>query len=178
MFPCDDCTQVFTRKSNLVRHRAEEHRNIPQVHYVQHHGPHINCTAALPEVTRNHITRYISVTSFGTLVRNIIFIPVDPTLPTEFFTQASSLINDTLEILLNEGHPLKILCSINVRFEKQDRNDESYFSSKTLPVCILDMDQVIASLLAQIENYIKRGSAWKLTQANYFSMNVVRYNCI
>lgn len=178
MYPCDVCTQVFTLRSNMVRHKVEEHLHLAQKHYIQTHGPHINCTTALPLKTDNYITRYISESSFNNQVRIIRFITKLHLLPEIFFIHASSLIEETLQLLLDERHPLKIQCSLAVTFEKGDTTDESYFSTKAHPICIMDMNQVMESIQAQIENFTKRGSAWTLSKTNFFQMNVTKYACI
>lgn len=178
MFPCIQCNENFTRKSNLVRHTNEYHLNIPQKHYLQSHGTHINCSSHLPQVTENHITRFICNSAFNNSVRTIRFTSELHLLPEEFLYRTLPLIRATIDLLKRENHPLKLHCSLTVTFSKGQTTDESYFSVKTQPILILNIDDVILNLLTQIEQYTKRGSNWKLTKTNSFQINVSNYQCI
>lgn len=178
MFPCDSCTATFTRKSNLVRHNNEIHFQIPQRHYTQSHGPHIDCASNLPRITENNISRIICNTAFNNSIRTIRFIPDIHLLPEDFLMLTTPLIKTTIQTLLKENQPLKISCSLSVTFTNGDKNDESYFSMKAQPICIIDIETIIQSLNAQVEAFTKRGSQWKITKTNFFQMNVVLYKTI
>lgn len=178
MFPCDQCSETFTRKSNLIRHQNEFHFNIPQKHYKQVHGSHIDCSSNLPQKTLNHINRSICQTACNNSIRNIRFIPDVNLLPEEFIMTMRPLLEDTLQQLRDEKLPLKLQCSLSITFKKGDVSDESYFSAKTQPILTFNIEETLDSLLSQIDQYTKRGSAWTISSVNFFQLNVSLYQCI
>ena len=170
MFPCDECTEEFTRKCNLIRHRNEVHFKVVQKHYVQRHDD------VIETLSENNITR-IKLRG-NNQVRSIRFISEFDLLPLEFFEQAKSLILHTLDTLKQEHQPLKLQCSISVIFAKDNTTDESYFSVRAQPIVIFNLDDMIESLLYQMDQYIQRGSHWKLVKVNFFQINVTMYRLI
>lgn len=174
MFPCDKCKANFSRQSYLIRHRNEIHFQIPQKHYLQTHE-HIDCIPTLPMLTENNITRIICQAAYNNAIRNIRFFTELVLLPQQFFILAIPLIESTLQQLKDEKASLKISCSLIVTFKKDSALDESYFSVKTQPIQTLNIQQVMELLLAQIDQYVKRGSEWTLFKTNFFQMNVSFY---
>jgi len=171
MFPCDNCMQVFTRKSNLVRHRREVHFDIMLKRYTQVHE-HVDDIIDLPCIKRNGITRIVCSRAFNNLVTVIRFITKQTIFPSEFFGLALPLIQETFQYLKSKNYPTKVCCSLCVIFGKEDQRDESYFSVKTQSLDMVDIHLMIHLLQEQIDNYSKRGSNWKILTTNFFQVNV------
>lgn len=178
MFTCEQCNASFSRKTYLSRHKNEVHLKIPQKYYHQTHGSHINCTQTLPQVTQNEITRLICETAFQDAIRIIRFIPQRSLQPVEFFELALPLMESTVSCLREEKLPLKICCNLSVTFTNGERTDESYFSIRTYPILLFNLRQTILSLQQQVDDFIKRGSHWKLSKVNFFQMIVSLYDTI
>lgn len=173
MFPCSDCTEIFTRKSNLIRHRNEIHLLLPQKHYHQHHS-HCDSLPNLPCVAKKDIIRIVPKTSHENDIKTIRFYTELRLLPTEFFQLATPLVQDTIVILKQENTSMKIICYLCLTFTNGERNDESYFSVKAQPLSLFDLSKVICALELQIDTYTERGSHWIISHVNFFQMITVK----
>jgi hypothetical protein len=172
LYSCTECSELFTRKSNLIRHKNEVHFQLPQKHY---HQQHIHCDGLtnLPCITTKDITRIIPKISLEQSIKTIRFYTDLIVQPTEFFMMATPLIKDTLDILKQETTSMKVICTLCVIFTNGERNDESYFSVKAQPLSVFDLTKVIQSIELQIETYTERGSHWIILRTNFFQMITV-----
>lgn len=181
-FQCEICGEKFSRKSNLTRHRKQEHLGIQVKKYsCSEINQHIDCSLNLPCVTKDGFTRIITKTAFNGLVRHIRFYKEDNVsiLPWDFIINANTLLNETINILRKEPLQVKIQCVLCVQFKKINtfplKTDESYFS---YPIQILDEDFCLETILSiiinKIQSFTRRGSSWVLNTTKFLEKCVTR----
>lgn len=179
---CNQCTQVFSRKQNLLRHEQEYHQGISVKKYScstnNHH--HKDCSSNLPRISINGITRIITTNAFKDQIRIIRFYSDSSSMiPTDFFQSSKQLIQDTLQILKKEIQPIKISSRLCVTFSKLSNteiNDEAYFSVASISIEQYDLNYVIDLIITKIISYSKRGSDWNVKDTKFFELNSVITN--
>lgn len=182
MFACTQCNERFSRKCNLQRHTNEFHTDGfgAVFHYT---GPkksnHINLFANLPDVKRNGIKRIVSSYAFEGLLKNLRFFSMDEEEDQvrEFLMKVKDLVEESYETLKMEGGYKKIITKICVLFSKMSDptvTDESYFTTPAQHFSEFNYDKVIEQIMNLIENYIKRGSSWEISNVHFLELSVFK----
>jgi len=174
-FKCPECDELFSRKSNLVRHQREIHQGQTIKKYsCSLTKDHKDCSYNLPRVTVNGITRIIAKHAFGDVIRNIRFYTDQSFISIDFMKVAKPLIQETLDILKSEKRPLKLQSTLCVVFEKiadATIKDEAFFSITATTLDNYNLDDVIQTMEIKIQNYTTRGSNWKISDTRFFELN-------
>lgn len=178
-FKCEYCSELFSRRDYLKRHVKEYHEGGKVKHYnCSKDGTHNQCDDILPIKEINGIVRKIKAHAFGNALREIRFQPKDEIVhPFAFFECVNQLVKDTLEILTKERSNFKIVTKLCVEFEKMDNTDlkdESYFSVPAIPISNYDFDKISSTLDSKIDNYIQRGSNWKISKTLFLELQICK----
>lgn len=182
-FFCSQCTESFSRKSNLKRHVQEHHEGKLVKHSTcSKLSCHDEGCTYLPKEEKNGITRIVTDQAFGGMLKTIRFYP-DTSLklqPDEYLQRVSGFVNDTLQILRTEGGYNKIVTKICVRFKKiidegESIFDESYFTVSARLFCAYDFNDATDQLLEMIDSYNERGSNWFIDHVLFLDLDVIKY---
>jgi hypothetical protein len=177
---CELCNEVFSRQQYLTRHKQEIHQGTTIRKFAcSNNYKHEDQFENLPLAISNGVTRIITSSSFGSALRNIRFYSKKRELSVlTFYNDAHSILEETLIILREEHHPMKIGTKICVEFTKllseQPIKDESYFSSPVTRLENYDLDEIMQLLITKIEDYNNRGSNWTITDIKFLELQVVR----
>jgi len=175
MYSCQECSQQFSRKTNLTRHVLQEHVGQSVKTYRDQTTP-ANNEFNIETKTVQSITRSVYATAFQNSVKYIRFTPNSKMLPHVFLHIGTPMIQETLT-LLQQQSIYKIGAQLCVQFTKigdPTKQQEAFFSVKAYNLKDFQLNMVIQTLLAQIETYIQRGSDWKISYTSYFQLIVTK----
>ena len=176
MHKCNQCTECFSRKDYLIKHKREKHEGQIVKHYFCSHSVQQN-NDDFPKTEKNGFTRILSSHAFNGLIKNIRFFQTSTKNiinPFEFMKSISDFVTETVGLLID----VKISTKHCVLFIKLNDNEstthEAYFSSKCSHIKKFDYDKITNDILNKIEQYETRGSNWKILRTLFLELYVIK----
>ena len=171
-YSCQQCGNYFNTYSELLTHRQDCHpRGIPQMN----------------EYSDTIMRRHCAQSAHRGSARYIRFTPLHPPIhPVDFFGHIRPVLDSTIDILLDGCEECKAQPVLLIRIHQIEaetgvilRTEQIFFSVHSDFVSnAYFLDESLAQILRQIEEFIQNGSNWIIDTVIYFDLRIVRYHSI